>query len=553
MIKPVIITIDDEPQVLNAVERDLRVRFSDKYKILKALSGKEALEALVQLKKKSIPVALFLVDQRMPQITGVDFIKEASQLYPDAKKVLLTAYADTDVAIKGINEVGLDFYLMKPWDPPEENLYPVLEDLLSDWEASATIPYEGIRVAGTLFSSRSHDVKEFLSRNQIPYKWLDIQKDKEAKKMVEETAGRNSELPVVFFPDGTSLVSPADRALAKKIGIQTKAKKPYYDLIVVGGGPAGLGASVYGSSEGLKILMIEKKATGGQAGTSSWIENYLGFPKGLSGSDLARRAVAQAKKFGTEILLTQEAVKIRVEDPYRYVALEDGGEISSKAVLVATGVTTIKLDKPGVERLTGSGIYYGAAPTEAAYYKNKTVFIVGGANSAGQGASFLAKFAREVYMLVRGDSLEKDMSQYLVNQIRKTKNIKVLFNCEVLEVGGKTKLEKVTVVNNFTNKTKTYKASAMFIFIGALPHSQIVDGLVKLDEKGFIISGLELLENGKPPKDWPLKRQPFYLETSVPGIFAAGDVRHGSLPRISTAIGQGAITVNLVHQYLKTV
>lgn len=553
MAKPIIFIVDDEIQVLNAIERDLRNYYGEKYKILKASSGKEAIEALLILKKKSISVALFLVDQRMPEMSGTDFILEASLLFPEAKKVLLTAYSDTEAAIQSINDIGLDYYLLKPWDPPEEKLYPILDDLLSDWEISSTIPYDGIKVIGTLFSPRSHDVKEFLSRNQIPYRWMDIDQDKEAKKIIEEESKTSTELPLVIFPDGSSLSSPKDKDLARKIGFQTKASKPYYDLIIIGGGPSGLGASVYGSSEGLKILMIEKKAIGGQAGTSSWIENYLGFPKGLSGADLSRRAVTQAKKFGTEILLTQEAIRIRQDDLYKYVVLDDETELSSKTVLVATGVTTTKLDKPGVKKLTGKGIYYGTAPTEAKNYKNKTVFVVGGANSAAQGILYLSKFAKKVFMVIRGNSIENGMSQYLADQINATKNISVLLDSEVKSVGGKDKLESVNIINSKNNKTKKYQALAMFIFIGALPHSSIVDEVVELDEKGFIITGLELIQDGSQPKNWPLKRQPFYLETSVPGIFAAGDVRHGSLPRISAAVGQGAIAINLIHQYLKTV
>jgi len=401
MAKPAILIVDDEPQVLNAVERDLRQHYRSDYRILKALSGNEAIETVQQLKRRNTPLALFLVDQRMPVMTGTEFLTQALSFYPDAKKVLLTAYADTEAAITSINTIGLDFYLMKPWDPPEQNLYPVLDDLLSDWIANVPVPFDGIRVAGTLWSASSHNVKDFLARNQVPYQWLDIELDKEALALVEAVNQEKHSLPVVFFPDGTSLVDPSNRELADKIGLQTKAAKPFYDLIIIGGGPAGLAAAVYGGSEGLQTVMIEKEATGGQAGTSSRIENYLGFPQGLTGADLARRATIQALRFGVEILRTQEAVKVRVEDPYRFVQLADGVELSGRVILIATGVYVRRLEVPGIDHLTGAGVYYGAALTEAAYYKGQDVFVVGGANSAGQGAMFFSRYARKVTMLVR--------------------------------------------------------------------------------------------------------------------------------------------------------
>jgi thioredoxin reductase (NADPH) len=553
MAKPVILILDDEPQVLNAVERDLRQHFRSDYRIVKSGSGKEAMEAVHQLKRRNNPLALFLVDQRMPDMTGTEFLEEALKLYPDARKVLLTAYADTGAAITSINEIGLDYYLMKPWDPPEQNLYPVLDDLLSDWKATVEVPYEGIRIAGTLWSAKSHTVKDFLARNQIPYQWLDIEKDDEARLLVDGVNQGVHRLPVVFFPDGTALIEPSYGELADKTGLQTKAGKPFYDLVIIGAGPAGLAAAVYGGSEGLSTVMIEKEATGGQAGTSSRIENYLGFPQGLSGADLARRATTQALRFGVEILRAKEVTGIRVEDPYRYIQLDDGIEISCHAIIIATGVSVKRLDVPGLEQLTGAGVYYGAALYEAAFYRGQTVFVVGGANSAGQGAMFFSRFASRVIMLVRGSSLAAGMSQYLVDQIGGTENIEVVLSTEVIEVAGKDRLETITMCNRDSGEVHTVPAAAMFIFIGAEPHTEMVGDQIQRDRAGFIITGSDLIEEGKKPRGWSLKRDPYLLETSVPGIFAAGDVRHHSIKRVATAVGEGAVAVALVHQYLKTV
>ena len=551
MAIPVILTVDDEPQVLNAVERDLRSHFRSDYRIVKATSGADALEAARELKRRNTPVALFLVDQRMPTMSGTEFLAEARELHPEAKKVLLTAYADTSAAIASINEVGLDHYLMKPWDPPEDNLYPILDDLLGDWSANVLVPYDGIRIAGTLWSRRSHDAKDFLARNRIPYQWLDIETDAEARKLVEEAVGEDRRLPVAFFPDGTVLIEPDTRALAEKAGLKTQAAQPFYDVIIVGGGPAGLGAGVYAASEGLRAAMIEREATGGQAGTSSRIENYLGFPNGISGADLARRATAQAERFGVEILTAQEVTSVRVEGPYRIVTLGDGSELSCHALVIATGVSVRQLDVPGVSEITGAGVYYGAATTEAVNYRGHDVLVVGGANSAGQGAMFLSRYAKKVTMLVRAPTIEQGMSQYLVDQIAGTDNIEVVLSAEVAEAHGDGRLESVTYRNVETGATTSIGADAMFVFIGAAPHTDLVAGLVERNAAGFILTGRDVMPNGKRPKGWT--RDPYSLETSVPGIFAVGDVRQGVMRRVASAVGEGAIAISFVHQYLQTV
>lgn len=553
MAKPIIMTIDDEPQVLNAIQRDLRAHYRGDYRIVKSNSGSDGIEAVQQFKERNDPLALFLVDQRMPKMSGTDFLARAIDFYPDARKVLLTAYADTEAAIASINEIGLDHYLMKPWDPPEQNLYPVLDDLLADWQATVPVPYDGIRVAGTLWSPTSHAIKDFLARNRMPYQWLDIEVDPEAMALVEASTEGRHELPVVFFPDGDVLVNPDFRTLAEKCGLQTQALGDFYDLIIVGAGPAGLGAAVYGASEGLKTLMIDKEATGGQAGTSSRIENYLGFPKGLSGADLARRATAQAQRLGAEILLAQHVNNVRVEDPYRYITLSDGTEIGCRALIVATGVSTKRLDVSGAEKVTGAGVYYGAALTEAAYYRNQPMYVVGGANSAGQGAMFFSRYASKVTMLVRGSALSKGMSQYLVDQIESTENIEVLTRTIVCEVIGEDRLEAIVYQNTITGETKKVGCPALFVFIGADPHTNLLDGVVERNRAGFILTGADLIQGGQRPKGWKLRRDPYLLETSVPGVFAAGDVRQGAVRRVASAVGEGAIAVSFVHQYLRTV
>ena len=551
MAKPVILTVDDEPQVLNAVERDLRKHYRGEYRIIKAGSGAEALEAVQGLKRRNDPLALFLADQRMPSMTGTDFLAEAMLLYPEARKVLLTAYTDTEAAIDSINTIGLDHYLMKPYEP--QNLYEVLDDLLEVWNADVELPYDGIRVAGTLWSPSSHSVKDFLARNRISYQWLDIEADPIARELVDAAEPGGHRLPVVFFPDGEALIEPDNRALAEKVGLQTEAKETSYDLIIIGGGPAGLGAAVYGASEGLSTAMIERHSTGGQAGTSSRIENYLGFPKGLTGADLASRADAQARRLGAEILTAVEATKVELDGNYRVVACSGGDELVCRALLIATGVTVKELVVPGVTDLAGRGIYYGASLTEAAYYKDQHVFVVGGANSAGQGAMEFSRYASQVTILVRGSSMGITMSQYLVDQITDTENIDVMTRTAVEGVSGEEKLETITIKNNDTGDIETVPAAALFIFIGAQPHTDLVGEVVERNNAGFILTGSDLLKSNGGRKMWPLKRDPFLLETSVPGIFAAGDVRQGAVRRVASAVGEGAIAISFVHQYLKTV
>jgi len=550
--KPVILAVDDEIQVLNAVERDLLSHYSNDYRVFKANSGTEALELVKKLKQRNSSIALFLVDQRMPGVTGIEFLTEARKYYTDARQVLLTAYAYTEVAIASINTIGLDYYLMKPWDPPEQNLFPVLDELLAEWLITAKLPYEGIRVAGTLWSAKSHATKDFLASNRIAYQWLDVEKDPEVRLLIDSINEGKAELPVVFFPDGTVLSAPENRALAEKIGIRTQAAEKHYDLIIIGGGPAGLGAAVYGASEGLRTLMIERHATGGQAGTSSRIENYLGFPKGISGSDLARRATDQAMRLGCEVLTAREVTQVRIEGNYKIVTLDDGQDLTCLALIIATGVTLRQLDVPGVKELQGAGIYYGAALTEAAHYKGEQVFVIGGANSAGQGAIWLSQFAKHVTILVRGSGLV-EMSRYLIDQINATPNINIRAQSVVIEAKGRTRLEQIVVQNVDTQEPETLEAAAMFIFIGAVAHTDMVAGLVERNPQGFILTGSDLYQDGKWPKTWKLPRDPFLLETSVPGIFAAGDIRHAAIRRVASAVGQGAHAVSLVHQYLKTV
>jgi thioredoxin reductase (NADPH) len=614
MAKPVLFVVDDDPEVLKALERDLRQQYAERFRVMRASSGGIALGALEQLRDRQSAVALLLVDQRMPQMSGVELFEQSLPLFPDAKRVLLTAYADTDAAIRAINSAHVDYYLLKPWDPPAERLYPVLDELLDDWQASYRPPFEGVQVVGHRWSPRSFEVRDFLARHHVPYRWMDVESDAEARRLAavaaRESAGDGmrdgnggahqatggvgdgnggptpvglaaggeggaegaaepaparasgdppaggaawtavGRLPIVFFADGRFLVEPSRSQLAERVGLRTRAESRFYDLVIVGGGPAGLAAAVYGASEGLRTLIVERDAPGGQAGTSSRIENYLGFPAGLSGAELARRAVAQAQRFGVEILNPQEATGLRREDPYRIVTLSDGSEVSCHALVVASGVSYRKLAVPGIDRLTDAGVYYGAAMTEAISCQGEDVFLVGGANSAGQAAMYFARYARRVVMLVRGDSLSAGMSQYLVAQIAQTPNVEVRLHASVVGVHGDTTLEAVDVADSVAGTVETLATRSVFIFIGAEPRTAWLEGVVDRDAHGFLLAGRDLVRDGKMPAGWNVDREPFLLETSVPGVFVAGDVRHGSVKRVASGVGEGSIAVSFIHQYL---
>lgn len=555
MPRPAILAIDDDADVLRAIERDLRRRYNETYRVLRAESGANALELLRRLQQRNEPVALLVVDYRMPHLDGIETLRQAMVLNPDAKRVLLTAYADTNAAIKAINEIQLHHYLLKPWDPPEQQLYPVLDDLLQEWLASHRPPFQGVRLLGTRWSPKSYEMRDFLARNQVPYRWLDAdtaKRDQEVGRLVESLP-HEVKLPVVLFPDGDRLEEPGVPELAAKLGLRTRAGLEFYDVAIVGGGPAGLAAAVYGASEGLKTLMVEREAPGGQAALSSRIENYLGFPAGLRGSDLAMRAVTQARRFGVEILSPQQGSAIRVDGPFRYLKLSDGTEVSCHALILALGVQWRTLEVPGIERLQGAGIYYGAGATEAISCRDEDVYIVGGANSAGQAAMFFSQYARRVTMLVRGASLAATMSQYLIDQIENTENIHVEPRTRVTAVHGEDRLRAISVTCDKSGETQTVPATALFIFIGAEPCTGWLNGLVERDERGFILTGPDLLESGKRPKGWMLDRDPGLLETSVPGIFAVGDVRHGSIKRVASSVGEGSVAIQFVHQYLSKV
>ena len=556
MAKPILLSVDDDSDVLRAIERDLRSRYGAEYRVIGNDSPEGALDLLKQLKVRNDSVALLLADQRMPRMDGIGFLQEAIRIYPDAKRALLTAYADTNAAINAINQASIHYFFLKPWDPPVEHLYPQIDDLLEDWQASYRPTFQGIRVLGTRWSPRSYDLRDFLARNHVPYQWIDVElsaQDPETKRIVEALGPEASQLPVVLFPDGTKLLESIPTEVAQKVGLRTRAQTDFYDLAIVGGGPAGLAAAVYGASEGLHTVIIEREAPGGQAGMSSRIENYLGFPAGLSGSDLARRAVVQAQRFGVEILSPQEAVGIRTEGSYRIIKMADGNEISCHALMIASGVQWRRLEAPGIDRLQGAGVYYGGGATEALSCKGETIYVIGGANSAGQAAINFAKYAEHVIMVVRGVSLASTMSQYLIDQIKETPNIQVWANASVAEAHGETRLEEVSVLCSDTNKVERVPASSMFIFIGALPRTDWLGTLVERDDRGFLLTGPDLIRDGERPKGWPLDRDPFLLETNVPGLFAVGDVRHGSVKRVASGVGEGSVAVQFIHQYLSKV
>ncbi len=555
MPKPVLLSVDDDSDVLRAIERDLRSQYGAGYRVIGSDSPEGALDLLKQLKLRNDSVALLLADQRMPRMDGVEFLQQAMGIFPTAKRALLTAYADTNAAISAINQASINFFFLKPWDPPAEHLYPQLDDLLDDWQASFRPTFQGIRVLGTRWSPKCYELRDFLARNRVPYQWTDVEasaNDPETKRLLEALGPEAANLPVVLFPDGTKLLEGVPADVAQKVGLRTRAQTDFYDLAIVGGGPAGLAAAVYGASEGLHTVMIEREAPGGQAGMSSRIENYLGFPTGLSGGDLARRGVVQAQRFGVEIL-SQEVVGARTEGPYRIVKMADGNEISCHALMIATGVQWRRLEAAGVDRLQGAGIYYGGGATEALSCKGEIVYVVGGANSAGQAAMNFAKYAERVIILVRGESLSATMSQYLIDQIKETPNIQLWTHASLAEAHGETHLEEISVLCSDTGKTERVPASAMFIFIGALPRTDWLAGLVERDDRGFLLTGPDLIRDGQRPKGWSLDRDPFLLETNVPGIFSVGDVRHGSIKRVASGVGEGSVAVQFIHQYLSKV
>lgn len=546
MARPILLAVDDDISVLEAVVQDLRRHYGADYRVMRAASGNAALDTLTQLKVRQEPVALLLSDQRMPGMTGVEFLERARVPYPDARRVLLTAYADTEAAIQAINTARIHYYLTKPWDPPEEKLYPVLTDLLEDWKAGYQPAFEGLRVVGHRWSLQDHRIRSFLSRNHVPYRWLDI--DAEGTlKLLEDRKLQPDQLPVVLFSDGTSIVDPELEILAARVGLRTQATQEFYDMVVIGAGPAGLAAAVYGASEGLHTLVIEPVAPGGQAGSTSMIENYLGFPAGITGADMGRRALIQATRFGAEFV-TQRATGLRIDGQYRFVQLADGREVSSHVVMLAPGVQYRKLDIPGAERLTGRGIFYGAALVEAASCKDQGVYVVGGANSAGQAALYFAKFASSVTMLVRGKGVEATMSKYLIDEIARTSNIVLQPETQVLEAIGEEHLERLRLSGPAGESE--VPAGSLFVFIGAAPRTDWLPAGILRDEKGFLLAGPDLRIDGKLPPGWREAREPFLLESSIPGVFVAGDVRHGSIKRVASAVGEGSIAVQFAHQYL---
>jgi thioredoxin reductase (NADPH) len=552
MSKPTVLTVDDDPLVSAAITRDLASQYGSAYRIVRAASGPEALAVLTTLALRDEPVALIAADQRMPQMTGIEMLEQARVHAPGAKLLLLTAYADTDVAIKAINDIGLDYYLLKPWDPPEERLYPIIDDLLGDWWQANPDHSSDVRVIGHRWSERSNDIKMFLSRNHVPYRWYDIERDGEAERLRDLAHAPPTDLPLVLIPGGDTLRSPSTLDLAGALGLHTRAQQPLYDVCIVGGGPAGLAAAVYGASEGLSTVIVEREAPGGQAGQSAAIENYLGFPKGLSGADLAHRAIGQVSRFGAEMVLAREVVGLETRGPVRTVLFAGSGEIEARALIVATGVSYRRLDAAGLDELTGRGVYYGANASEANQCQGEDVYVVGAANSAGQAALYLSNFAKRVVLVVRAATLMETMSQYLVERITSAPNVVVRYRTEVVAGGGDGHLETLTLANRDSGATEDVSSSWLFVFIGASPRTEWLGPDVVRDDKGFVITGQELV--GHPLTGlWPLARAPFALETSVPGVFAAGDVRLDSMKRVASAVGEGAMAIYLVHRYLATI
>jgi len=549
-IRTAILTVDDDPGVSRAVARDLRRRYGDRHRIVRAESAAAALDALRQMKLRGDLVAVILADYRMPELNGIEFLEQAMDIYPDARRVLLTAYADTGAAIDAINVVDLDHYLLKPWDPPEEKLYPVVDALLDAWLASDRRPVQEIKVVGHRWSARSSEVREFLARNQVPYRWYQSD-EPEGQRLLDAARADRLALPVVITPDGDPLIEPSDAELAARVGLATTPSKDFYDLIVIGGGPAGLGAAVYGASEGLRTVLVERTATGGQAGQSSRIENYLGFPDGVSGAQLTDRARRQATKFGAEVLTTRDVVGLEMRGSARRVTFADGAFIDAHTVILATGVSYRRLDAPGLDELTGRGVYYGSALTEAAACLGQDVYVVGGANSAGQAAVYLARHAKSVTILVRGSSLETSMSYYLIRQIADIPSISVRVRTEVIEASGDEHLERLTLRDTANGTTETVDAQLLFLFIGAAPLTDWLDGVVVRDSLGFVVAGPDLSVGAERPRGWEPDRMPYHLETSIPGVFVAGDVRSESAKRVASAVGEGALAVMLVHRYLE--
>lgn len=552
MKKPILFVVDDDPQVVRAIRRDLRSRYKMEYRILSTNSVREALEVLVTLKKKGESIALFLSDQRMPEMLGVDFLEKTKQWYPTAKRVLLTAYSDKEAAIQAINKVQLDYYLMKPWNPPEEKLYPILDDLLEEWQSHYIPDFQGLRVIGYQYSKASHELKDFLAGNLVPYQWEDVHQSEKGKSLQDLHALQAADLPAVILTSGEVLKKPKPIELAAHIGLHAKAKENLYDVAIIGAGPAGLAAAVYGASEGLRTLLIERRAPGGQAGTSSRIENYLGFPNGLSGGELARRAITQATRFGTEFLAPQEVKQIECKENYKVLELEDGSRINARSIVITTGVAYRKLAIDGIDAFTGAGVYYGAAMTEARSCENRIVYIVGGGNSAGQGAVYLSQFAKEVHILIRKPDLSSSMSAYLIEQIEHTPNITVHGHQQITAVKGNDHLQQLTISCLKTGSCKEVNTNALFIFIGARPYTEWLGEAVLKSDKGFVITGPELTQEKNFRTTWKKTRAPFLLETSVPGIFAAGDVRAGAMNRVASAVGEGAMAIKFVHSYLAT-